>query len=148
MSSVPRWRNCRCRTNMIDVSDRLVRGVTVSRFPQLPKYKYGIQFNPLSPHDALKHHFTFLKAPLIYLQLRVLGGKLHENYMYDNFLCFFTHVKLSSSTISRELRKQFAACGGWRWQWKIQAWKGWALVWNYYKHIFGDIICPRDPDML
>ena len=23
-------------------------------------------FNPLSPHDALKHHFTFLKTDLIF----------------------------------------------------------------------------------
>ena len=29
-----------------------------------------------------------------------------------------------SSTTSRELRQQFAACSGWRWQWWIQAWKG------------------------
>ena len=27
---------------------------------------------PLSPHDALKHHFTFLKTDLIFLQPRVL----------------------------------------------------------------------------
>ena len=26
-------------------------------------------FNPLSPHDALKHHFTFLKIDLMFLQL-------------------------------------------------------------------------------
>ena len=29
-------------------------------------------FNPLSPHDALKHHFTSLKTDLIFLQPRVL----------------------------------------------------------------------------
>ena len=29
-------------------------------------------FNPLSPHDALKHHFTSLKTDLIFLQLVVL----------------------------------------------------------------------------
>ena len=29
-------------------------------------------FNPLSPHDALKHHFTSLKTDLIFLQLGVL----------------------------------------------------------------------------
>ena len=28
--------------------------------------------NPLSPHDALKHHFTSLKTDLIFLQLWVL----------------------------------------------------------------------------
>ena len=33
---------------------------------------YAIRgINPLSPHDALKHHFTSLKADLIFLQLRV-----------------------------------------------------------------------------
>ena len=36
------------------------------------------RFNPLSPHDALKHHFTFLKTDLIFLQLRVLEEKIHE----------------------------------------------------------------------
>ena len=29
-------------------------------------------FDPLSPHDALKHHFTPLKTYLIFLQPRVL----------------------------------------------------------------------------
>ena len=32
-------------------------------------------FNPLSPHDALKLHFTSLKTVLIFLQLRVLEQK-------------------------------------------------------------------------
>ena len=27
-------------------------------------------FDPLSPHDALKHHFTSLKTDLIFLQIR------------------------------------------------------------------------------
>ena len=31
--------------------------------------------NPLSPHDALKHHFTSLKTQLIFLQQRVLEQK-------------------------------------------------------------------------
>ena len=31
--------------------------------------------NPFSPHDALKHHFTSLKADLIFLQQRVLERK-------------------------------------------------------------------------
>ena len=29
-------------------------------------------FNPLGPHDALKHHFKSLKTDLIFLQLGVL----------------------------------------------------------------------------
>ena len=40
------------------------------------------QLNPLSPHDALKHHITSLKTKLFCLQP------------------------------SRELRQQFAACSG------------------------------------
>ena len=31
--------------------------------------------NPLSPHDALKHHITSLKTQFSSLQLRVLEGK-------------------------------------------------------------------------
>ena len=33
------------------------------------------RFNPLSPHDALMHHFTSLKIDLIFLQPRVLERK-------------------------------------------------------------------------
>ena len=38
--------------------------------------------NPLSPHDALKHHFTSLK---IFLQLRVLDWKFPLNYFTNTF---------------------------------------------------------------
>ena len=34
-----------------------------------------IRVNPLSRHDALKHHFTALKTDLIVLQLTVLEQK-------------------------------------------------------------------------
>ena len=34
-------------------------------------------FNPLRPHDALKHHFTSLKTNLIFLQQRVLDKNSH-----------------------------------------------------------------------
>ena len=79
-------------------------------------------FNLLSPHDALKHHFKSLKTDLIFLQLRVLEGKFPWNYLTNTwqFFQFFTHFKSSSSTASRELRQQFAACSGWRWQCKIR----------------------------
>ena len=30
---------------------------------------YDTGFNPLSPHDALMHHFTYLKTGFIVLQL-------------------------------------------------------------------------------
>ena len=33
------------------------------------------QFNPLGPHDALKHHITSLKRDLILLRLRGLEVK-------------------------------------------------------------------------
>ena len=35
----------------------------------------GGSFNPLSSHDALMHHITFLKTDLIFLELRGLEGK-------------------------------------------------------------------------
>ena len=40
----------------------------------------GQLFNPLNPHDALKHHFIFLKTDLIFLQLRVLDRKFPWNW--------------------------------------------------------------------
>ena len=38
------------------------------------------KFNPLSPHDALEHHFTSLKTNLIFLQLGVLEQKIPWNW--------------------------------------------------------------------
>ena len=38
-------------------------------------YRYLFMFNPLNPHDALKHHFTSLKTDLIFPQQRVLERK-------------------------------------------------------------------------
>ena len=35
-------------------------------------------FNPLSPHNALKHRFTALKTELIFPQLVDLEGKLFQ----------------------------------------------------------------------
>ena len=34
-----------------------------------------LSVNPLSPHDALKHHFTSLKTDLIFIQLGVFNRK-------------------------------------------------------------------------
>ena len=78
--------------------------------------------NPLSPHDALKHHFTFLKTYLIFLQLGVSEWISPWNCLptHGNFFYFFTHSKSCSSTTSRELRQRFAACSGWRWQCKVR----------------------------
>ena len=46
-----------------------VKGLMSANFITLDKHA---PLNPLSPHDALKHHFTFLKTYLILLQPRVL----------------------------------------------------------------------------
>ena len=40
----------------------------------------GLGLNPLSPHDALKHHFTSLKTDLISLQQRILEPKFPWNW--------------------------------------------------------------------
>ena len=77
---------------------------------------FRASINPLSPHDALKNHSTWLKTYLIFSQLRVLEGKFLLR-IHSIFFWFITHIKSSSSTTSRELRQQFAACSGWRWQW-------------------------------
>ena len=47
------------------------------------------RLNPLSPHDALKHHFTSLKTDLIFLQLRVLEEKFPWNWITNTWQ-FFT----------------------------------------------------------
>ena len=50
--------------------------------------EYGLLIlSPLSPHDALKHHFTFLKTVSIVLQLRVLERKFPWNW-FTNSLQF------------------------------------------------------------
>ena len=52
------------------------------------RYRIVYVFNPLSPHDALKHHLTSLKTHLIFLQLGVLEGTFHETglLIQGNFL--------------------------------------------------------------
>ena len=72
------------------------------------------KINPLIPHGALKHHFTSLKTDLIFLQIRAFYENFHETGLpiHGNFLQFLNHIKSSSSTTSRELRQQFAACSG------------------------------------
>ena len=42
-------------------------------------------FNPLSPHDALMHHFTFLKIQCISLKLRVSEGKYPWNWFTNTW---------------------------------------------------------------
>ena len=43
------------------------------------------KLNPLSPHDALKHHFTSLKTVLIFPQLRVLERKFPWNWFTNTW---------------------------------------------------------------
>ena len=54
----------------------------------------GILVNPLSPHDALKHHFTCLKTDIIFLQSRVLERKFPETGLpiHGNLLKFLNHL--------------------------------------------------------
>ena len=68
----------------------------------------------LSPHDALKHHFTSLKTDLILLKLGGFRRKISMKLLpiHSNFPTFFIHFKSSLFTTSRELRQQFAACSG------------------------------------
>ena len=42
-------------------------------------------FNPLNPHDALKHHFTSLKTDLIVLQLWALEWKFPWNWFTNTW---------------------------------------------------------------
>ena len=39
----------------------------------------------LSPHDALKHHFTSLKTDLIFIQTRVLERKFPRNWFTNTW---------------------------------------------------------------
>ena len=79
------------------------------------------KINPLSPHDALKHHITpenRLNFPTTKGFRIKISTKLAYQYIAI-FFNFFNHFKSSSSsTTSRKLRQQFAACGGWRWRWQ------------------------------
>ena len=56
----------------------LIRDTFLLNYHVLPSRSnicYCRLFNPFSPHDALKHHFTSLKTDLILLQPRVLERK-------------------------------------------------------------------------
>ena len=46
-------------------------------------------FNPLSPHDALKHHFTSPKTDSIFLQPKVLRTKISMKLVYQYMAIFF-----------------------------------------------------------
>ena len=73
-----------------------------------------LNINPLSPHDALKHHFTYLKTDLILLKPRCFKKEnINETFTKTWQFSKNCHpLKSSLSTTSRELRQQFAACSG------------------------------------
>ena len=80
--------------------------------------------NPSNRHDASKHNFCISehswKMAYKFLHIGVLERQFSWNCFYTNndiFFLFDAHFKSSLSTTSRELRQQFAACSGWRWQW-------------------------------
>ena len=75
------------------------------------------RLNPLSPHDALKHHFTFLKIELIFLQLGVLVWKSKWNWFTNTWQ--FSLIFKPHQIIFIHYKSRIAA-----WQWQIQAWKG------------------------
>ena len=52
-------------------------------------------YNPLNPHDALKHHFKSLKNDLISWNLVVLGRKFSRNCFKNNSIFF--HLPPTSS---------------------------------------------------
>ena len=70
------------------------------------------RFKGLSPHDALKHHFTSLETDLIFLKLRVLEWEFPWNW-FTNILQFslifkphqiiFIHYKSRIATAIRGL---------------------------------------------
>ena len=89
-----------CIFSLCDVRMRISKYLNLYYTQRLPQGSFlkkkpvsGVSFirggesvkEELSPHDALKHHFTSLKTDLIFLQLRVLEGKLPGN----NVVIFF-----------------------------------------------------------
>ena len=59
-----------------------------------------IVINPLSPHDALKHHFTSLKIDLIFQQPRVL-----ERTFPKKLVCQYMTISLNFSLTSNHLHR-------------------------------------------
>ena len=69
-------------------------------------------FNPLSPHDASKHHFTSLKNRPNFLTTKGLRMKISLKLVCQ-YMAIFSNFSLTSSHLhSLELRQQFAACCG------------------------------------
>ena len=58
-------------------------------------YSNHHMINPLSPHDALKHHFTSLKTYLIFLQLRSYRKKSMK--LFCRYMAIFFNFSLALS---------------------------------------------------
>ena len=64
---------------------------------------YPLKLNLLSPHEALKHHFTFPQNRLIFLQLKVLERKFPWNWFINTcqfsviFTPHFIHYKRATA---------------------------------------------------
>ena len=85
--------------------------------PRLPDFtahliQPKLHLNPLSPHDALKHHFTSLKIDLIFLQPIGFRTKISMNFftnkwsfslMFKPHQNIFIHYKSSIATAIRGL---------------------------------------------
>ena len=61
-----------------------------------PSAQLELFFNPLSPHDALKHHFTSLKTDLIFYNQGFLDKNFHETglKLHGNFYIFFHPLQI------------------------------------------------------
>ena len=77
------------------------------------EYRCDYQLNPLSPHDALKQHFTSLKTDLIFLQPWVLKWIFPCNWftntwqfslLFHSHQIIFIHYKSRIATAIRGLQ--------------------------------------------
>ena len=88
----------------------------------------------ISPHAALRQHFTSLKTDLVSLQIKGFRRKISMKLFYQlqaniviarivttsmklfyQLIAIFVNFSPTSNHL-HPLRKQFAACSGWRWQ--------------------------------
>ena len=106
------FRECSLTIRVLIASCVICFPQTVAKQSLLRRLIARSSINLLSPHDALKHHFTSLKTDNF---PTTKGFRMNISMKLDIY--FLNNIKSSSSTTSRELRQQFAACSGWRWQW-------------------------------
>ena len=76
-------------------------------------YLTVLRVNPFNPHDALKHHFTFLKTDLIFLQLGVLERKFPWKWFANTWQFFIIFNLLQVIFIHYKSGIATAICGLW-----------------------------------